>query len=55
MLKTDLSSFHVNIFIIFNIVVSIFDHWFFISLVGVVLDIKLWKQYKKEEGMGTDV
>ena len=55
MLKTDLSSFHVNIFILFEIGANIFDHWVFISLDEVVLDIKLWKQCKKEEGMGTNV
>ena len=55
MLKIDLSSFHVDIFIFFEISASVFDHCFLISLFEVVLDIKLWKQCKKEEGMGTDV
>ena len=48
MLKTYSSSFHVNTFILF-------EFWFFIRLVGVVLDIKLWEECKKEEGVGTDV
>lgn len=54
----DLSSLHM---VFFEIGVGIFHLWFtkicwcITSLFGVVLDIKLREESKKEEGVGTDV